>query len=264
MREMANIGFYPKHCNEIENFINYFNEILDKNIDEENKKRLFKVPPKALIVPHAGWVYSGFTANFAYRMTQNFSDKRVILIGPDHKVGFKGASICLDTKYASPCKTLNIDIEYSKMLQNKFNLSYLNNAHNEHSTEVQVPFIAHYIKNVELVEIVYSDYLAEDLSKIIDFLLEDEKNLIIISTDLSHYYDKQTAMALDYNCIQAVYDLDTSKLEKCEACGKIGIKAMIMSADKKDMTSLIVDYRTSADASNDESQVVGYMSAIFI
>jgi len=264
MRKMSNIGFYPENCNEIENFINYFNEILDKNIDEENKKRLFKVPPKALIAPHAGWVYSGFTANFVYRMTQNFENKRVILIGPDHKIGFKGASICLEKEYETPCKNLPIDIEYSNLLKNKFELIYLNNAHNEHSTEVQVPFIAHYIKNPSIVEIVYSDYSPNQLSKIIDFLLEDEKNLIVISSDLSHYYDKKTAMALDYNCIQAVYDLDISKLDKCEACGKIGINAMIQSADKNHLSSLVVDYRTSADATNDETQVVGYMSAIFI
>ena len=264
MRKMSNIGFYPENCNEIKNFIDYFNEILDKNIDEENKKRLFKVPPKALIVPHAGWVYSGFTANFVYRMTQNFENKRVILIGPDHKIGFQGASICLDTQYETPCKKLDIDIEYSNLLKEKFELIYLENAHNEHSTEVQAPFIAHYIKNPSIVEIVYSDYSANKLSKIIDFLLKDENNLIIISTDLSHYYDKKTAMALDYNCIQAVYDLDVNKLDKCEACGKIGINAMIKSADKNNLSSLVVDYRTSADANNDENQVVGYMSAIFI
>ena len=264
MRKMVNIGFYPEKCNEIQNFINYFNEILDKNIDEENKKRLFKVPPKALIVPHAGWVYSGFTANFVYRMTQNYKNKRVIVIGPDHKIGFKGASICLEQEYQSPCKTLKIDIEYSKKLKEKFNLIYLENAHNEHSTEVQIPFIAYYIQNPTIIEIVYSDYSSNELSNIIDFLLEDENNLIIISTDLSHYYDKNTAMALDYNCIQAVYDLDINKLDKCEACGKIGIKAMIMSADKNNLSSLVVDYRTSADATNDETQVVGYMSAIFI
>jgi len=264
MRKMANIGFYPEDCNEINKFIAYFNEILDKNIDEENKKRLFKVPPKALIAPHAGWVYSGFTANFVYRMTQNFNEKRVIIIGPDHKIGFKGASICLEDKYQTPCKELDIDIKYSSLLKEKFNLEYLQNAHNEHSTEVQVPFIAHYIKNPKIVEIVYSDYSSDELSTIIDFLLEDENNLIVISTDLSHYYDKQTAMALDYNCIQAVYDLDITELQNCEACGKIGVEAIIKSADKSNLSSLVVDYRTSADATNDETQVVGYMSAIFI
>jgi len=263
MRKMANIGFYPENCNEIEQFIDYFNEVLDKNIEEKDRK-LFELKPKAIIAPHAGWVYSGFTANFVYRMTKNFTHKRVIIIGPSHKVAFEGASVCMEDKYESPCKILDIDTEYSKLLQEKFNLTYLESAHNEHSTEVQVPFIAHYIQDIKLVEIVYSDYSSDELSKIIDFLLQDEENLIVISTDLSHYYDKQTAMSLDYNCIQAVYDLDINKLKSCEACGKIGVESLIKSADRNNLTSLIVDYRTSADATNDEKQVVGYMSAIML
>jgi AmmeMemoRadiSam system protein B len=149
-------------------------------------------------------------------------------------------------------------------LQKKFDLINLPSAHAEHSTEVQVPFIVHYIKDVELVEIIYSDYSPSKLSEIINFLLEDEKNLIIISSDLSHYYDKKSAIAIDYHCIQAVHDLDEKMLEKCEACGKIGINAIIKSAENSHLTPLIVDYRTSADANGDENQVVGYMSAIFV
>jgi len=264
MRKMSVAGsFYPAKCEEIENYIDYFNEVLDKNIEEKDRK-LFKLKPKALIVPHAGWVYSGFTANFVYRMTKNFDKKRVILIGPSHKVAFEGASICLENEYESPCKNLKIDTEYSNLIKEKFNLIYLPSAHSEHSTEVQVPFLAHYIKNIELVEIVYSDYSPTKLSEIIDFLLKDEENLVIISSDLSHYYDKKTAMALDYNCLEAVHDLDEKMLNKCEACGKIGINAIIKSAKKQALTPLIVDYRTSADASGDENQVVGYMSAILV
>jgi len=264
MRKSSVAGsFYPGDCNEINNFIDYFNEILDKNIEEKDRK-LFNLKPKALIVPHAGWVYSGFTANFVYRMTKNSEKKRVILIGPSHKIAFEGASICLETEYESPCKNIEIDLQYSELLKEKFNLFYLPSAHSEHSTEVQVPFLEHYIKNIELIEIIYSDYSPTKLSEIINFLLEDNDNLIIISSDLSHYYDKKTAMALDYNCMQAVHDLDENVLKKCEACGKIGINAIIKSAEKLNLTPLIVDYRTSADASGDESQVVGYMSAIFL
>jgi AmmeMemoRadiSam system protein B len=264
MRKASVAGsFYPASCSKIETYITYFNEVLDKNIEEKDKK-LFELKPKALIVPHAGWVYSGFTANFVYRMTKNFESKRVILIGPSHKIAYEGASICLENEYESPCKNIKIDTEYSKILKEKFNLINLPSAHAEHSTEVQVPFIAHYIKDVELVEIIYSDYSPAKLSEIINFLLEDKKNLVVISSDLSHYYDKKTAMALDYNCIQAVHDLDEKMLDKCEACGKIGINAIIKSAEDLNLTPLIVDYRTSADASGDENQVVGYMSAIFV
>jgi len=261
MRQMANIGFYPENCAEIEELISYFNKILDKNIDQENKKRLFKISPKALIVPHAGWVYSGFSANFAYKIAQN-NNKRVIVIGPSHKYAFEGISACIDD-FATPCGEIKNDIDYTNHLIEKFNIQTLN-VHNEHSTEVQFPFIKHYIKNSTMVELVYSKYSSDELAKIITYLLKDEKNIVIISSDLSHYYPKDIAMQKDYHCIEGVYDLDVTKLDECEACGKIGIEAIIKSADELNLTSLIVDYRTSADASGDETQVVGYMSAIFV
>ena len=263
MRKMSNIGFYPAECGEIETFIESFNKILDENIEEDNKK-LFNLKPKAIIVPHAGWVYSGFTANFAYRLTKNFEKRRVIVIGPSHKFAFEGASICLEDSYETPCRNLPIDTEYSQLLIEKFNLTYLSNVHTEHSTEVQMPFIAHYIENPTIVEFIYSNCSPIKLSEIIDFLLSDEDNLVVISTDLSHYYDKETAMSLDYNCLEAIYNLDVSQLSKCEACGKIGVEAIIRSADKFGLNSLVVDYRTSADVSGDEKNVVGYVSAIFI
>ncbi|NPA55778.1 MAG: AmmeMemoRadiSam system protein B [Epsilonproteobacteria bacterium] len=263
MREMANVGFYPQECNEVERFIEYFNEILDKNIDQANKDRLFKLKPKAVIVPHAGWPYSGFSANFVYRMCKNFSKKRVIVIGPSHKVAFSGASVLLEEGYQTPCKTLQVDKQYSQTLIDKFGFAYLPQAHQEHSTEVQMPFVAHYIKEPLVVEVVYSECDAMKLHEMINYAINDD-NLVVISTDLSHYYNKAVAMQLDYNCLEAVYDLDITKLAKCEACGKIGLEAIIRSADELGLSSLVVDYRTSSDATNDETNVVGYMSAIFI
>ena len=98
---------------------------------------------------------------------------------------------------------------------------------------------------------------------LINYLLSND-TLIVISSDLSHYYDLKTANALDYNCLEAVAEEDINKLSSCEACGKIGIEAMIISAKEMNLTSFIVDYRTSADVSGDTNQVVGYMSAVFI
>jgi len=264
MRKIFNPDFYPQSCIEIKNYIDYFSEILDKNIDEENKKRLFKINPKMLIVPHASWIYSGFTANFAFKMCENLENKRVIIIAPSHKLSFKDASICLENSFETPCNNLTIDTDFSLNLKEKFNLNYISEVHQEHSTEVQIPFIANYIKNPKIVEIIYSEIENKKLSKIIDYLLNDKDNLIVISSDLSHYHSKKEALMIDYNCIQAVYDLDISKMKNCEACGKIGIEATILSAIKNNLTSLIVDYRTSADINNNEKEVVGYMSAILI
>jgi len=88
---------------------------------------------------------------------------------------------------------------------------------------------------------------------------------VVISTDLSHYYDIKKANSLDSICLDAVKTLNTSELHQgCEACGKIGVEAMLIAANKIGLNSILLDYRTSADSSGDRSQVVGYMSAAFV
>jgi len=142
---------------------------------------------------------------------------------------------------------------------------FCNAAHHGHSTEVQTPFIKTYEPDVSVVELVYGDEDPANLSKVIDYLLEDPKTAIVISTDLSHYYDIEKANRLDSVCLDAVKKLDESELHQgCEACGKIGVEAMLLSAKKRGLESILLDYRTSADASGDKSQVVGYMSAAFV
>ena len=263
MRRAVVKEWYGGTCEAVENFIAHFNKILDENVDPNKAKEIFSLKPKALIVPHAGWMYSGFTANLAYRIASNTKPKRVVVIGPSHRVPFRGISTTLEDVYETPCGFLPIDREFAKELIEKFGVLNLEEVHQEHSTEVQMPFIYHYFGEIPVVELIYGDYEPEKLKDIIEYALNDN-SLVVISSDLSHYYDLKTANALDYNCLQAVQDLDLNALERCEACGKIGIAGMIMAAKEMNLTPLIVDYRTSADVSGDTSNVVGYMSAIFI
>ena len=143
-----------------------------------------------------------------------------------------------------------------------FNIQNLEYVHQEHSTEVQMPFIKHYI-NKPVVEIIYSNENPLKIKEIINFALEKD-SLVVISTDLSHYYDLKMANKLDSFCLAAVEELNLEYIKNCEACGKIGVEGMILSAKEKNLTPFIVDYRTSADVNQDTNQVVGYMSAIFI
>jgi AmmeMemoRadiSam system protein B len=103
------------------------------------------------------------------------------------------------------------------------------------------------------------------LEKIIEFLLFDPQTAVVISSDLSHYYDIKKAKILDSICLDGIIKEDSKTLDHgCEACGKIGIQAMLIAAKKIGLTSKLLDYRTSADASGDESAVVGYASAAFL
>ena len=263
MRRAVVKEWYGGSCEAVERFINHFNTILDENIDPAKAKEIFSLKPKALIVPHAGWMYSGFTANIAYRIASNTKPKRVVVIGPSHRVPFRGISTTLEDMYETPCGFLPIERNFAKELIEKFEVLNLEEVHQEHSTEVQMPFIYHYFGAIPVIELIYGDYEPIKLKNIIEYALNDN-SLVVISSDLSHYYDIKTANSLDYNCLEAVQNLDLTDLEKCEACGKIGIGGMILAAKETNLTPFIVDYRTSADVSGDESNVVGYMSAIFV
>ena len=247
-------SFYPAASGEIERYIEAFDKV---------KKELLHLHPKALIVPHAGYVYSGFTANLAYSQLEP-SRRRIIVIGPSHRVAFEGMSIALYDSYETPLGDLAIDRGYATALQERFGIAFEDAMHREHSTEVQMPFIKHYLPDAKVIEIVYGRQEPAELSKVIEFLLQDEANLVVISTDLSHFYTEEEANTLDTLCLKAIAEEDIEMLHRgCEACGKIGVEAMVLAAKRLGLTSKLLDYRTSAWASNDTSRVVGYTSAIF-
>ena len=260
-RSMSVAGaFYPSGCGECEDMFREFNFLLKKSL---NGDELPAISPKAVIVPHAGYVYSGFTANIAYRVLQNnVYFKRAIVIGPSHRVYFEGTSGSFFDLYETPCGDFEIDTEYLEKLSSVFPVSFYEQAHLEHSTEVQFPFLKYYFPDIKVIEFVYANEDPVRLSKMIEYLLKDRDNAVIISTDLSHYYDQKRANALDSVCINAVYALDPSKLKKgCEACGIIGMEALIRAAKKVGLNSQILNYQTSGDITGDNSSVVGYMSA---
>jgi len=180
-------------------------------------------------------------------------------------VYLKGTSISDYDQYETPFGALQIDHTLVNELKENFSLNFIPDAHHEHSTEVQMPFIKSYDPNASVVELVYGDEDPGNIAKIIEYLLQDPSVVVVISTDLSHYYDIDKAKKLDNICLDAVKNLDVGELHQgCEACGKIGVEAMLIVAKKDDLKSILLDYRTSADASGDKSSVVGYMSAAFI
>jgi len=260
-RQTAVAGtFYPNSCDEINQHIDHFSTILENS----DFKSDLDFIPKAIIVPHAGYVYSGFTANVAYSLLKDINPKRVVIIGPSHKFAFEGASIALFDEYVSPCGNIPIDKEYSNSLLDEFDfLSFNQKVHQEHSTETQIPFVKHYLPNTKVVEIIYSDVSSNYISKIVNKTLRQEDTFLIISTDLSHFYDLQKANQLDGIGLKAIDELDLDIWNSgCEACGRTGVKALIQSANEFKLQSKLLDYRTSFDVSNDDKSVVGYMSAI--
>lgn len=262
-RQMHFAGsFYPADSKSVEEMIHHFNRSLENST--EVISQLNRLKTNAVIVPHAGWIYSGFTANVAHRVLSGSPVDTVIVIGPSHHAGFEGVSIADYTAYATPLGDIPIDRALVQAIKEKFGVVHYPQAHHEHSTEVQMPFIRHYMPDVNVVELVYGYASPKLLEPIISYLLHNSRYAVVISTDLSHFYPLQEAHKIDQICLEAVEKMDLNLLHKgCEACGEIGVEAMLSAANKEGLKSLILDYRTSADASGDTARVVGYMSALF-
>ncbi len=255
-------SFYPAHRTEITQMIEHFNTILESHPDL--LKRFNTLLGRAVIVPHAGWIYSGFTANIAHKILSHAKPKTIVVIGPSHRVGFEGVSISDLNTYQTPLGDLTIDYELVQTLRQHFSLPYFPEAHHEHSTEVQMPFIKYYMPDVKVIELVYAYAKSAQISPIIDYVLNLQDTAVVISTDLSHYYSLNEANKLDSICLEAIRSENIQELHAgCEACGMIGVEAMLEIAKKRKMESILLDYRTSADASGDSSRVVGYASALF-
>ena len=187
-----------------------------------------------------------------------------MVIGPSHHVYFEGVSVGLQNEYPTPCGNLPIDRPYAGELAERFGLIFVPEAHTkEHSTETQMPFVRHYEPETKVVELIYGKTGYADLVPILEAVLSDPGNAVVISSDLSHFYTLEQAKRLDNICLAGVAEEDIGLLDKgCEACGILGIKAIIAVAKKHGWKTQLLDYRTSADASGDTERVVGYMSAI--
>ena len=254
--------FYPNQCKELKKYFEKFNQEFNQHkIDP----KIRSITPRAILVPHAGYIYSGFTANFAYRFLENATAKRIVVIGPSHYHTFKGVSAGFYEAFQTPCGNITIDTPYLFALAKKFNIAFHEKAHlKEHSTEVQMPFIKHYFPKIPIIELVYGEIACQELVNIIVALLQNKDNLVVISSDLSHFYPLKKANEHDNICLSSLSTLDNSLLHKgCEACGLNGIEAMIKASKELKLSSKLLDYKTSANTLADEKSVVGYVSVMF-
>lgn len=247
--------FYPSGAAEVEHYFSRFERMGQISVHET---------PRAVIVPHAGYVYSGFTAHLAFKQLSRTPAKRAIVIGPSHRVAFRGMSISLYDSYETPLGKIPIDRTYAEGLKTQYELSFDPAMHREHSTEVQMPFIKHYAPQLSVIEMVYGAYDPRTLGTIISDLLKDEENLVVISTDLSHFYSEKKANRLDNICLNAIEKKAPSLLHQgCEACGIIGVEGMLIAAVNDALNVKLLDYRTSSWVTNETDSVVGYASALF-
>ncbi|RMH80136.1 MAG: AmmeMemoRadiSam system protein B [Acidobacteria bacterium] len=232
-------------------------------------EKLMEDPPnlegsmKGLISPHAGYMYSGYTAGRVYGLLMGKDYRRVLLIGPSHFVDFEGYSFGDFDLFETPLGAVKVDREaiFSFTEDRKYfdGLPHLY----EHSLEVQLPFLQVVLGDFSLVPVVYGRVSSEEIAKLLENFC-DGRTLFVISSDLSHYYDYATAKTLDGYCHLWITKGERQAKLRCEACGKIGIEGALIYAGSKGLRATLVDYRTSGDSGGGKERVVGYGGYAFI
>ena len=227
---------------------------------------------RALICPHAGYVYSGPTAAYAYKLVQGKPYDTVIIIGTSHQYGLDGASIYLKGGFETPLGTVPVDEELASRIAKASGFSYVAEAHaKEHSVEVQVPFIQKVLPDAKIVPIVLGYPTRQNVYALADGIAKacaEKKTLIVASTDLSHYLSKADANELDAKTISLVKNLNANTLiAKCAAgenimCGGGGVAAALIALKKSGEPRVeVLRYTDSSEASGNEDKVVGYLAA---
>ncbi|MCW8923077.1 MAG: AmmeMemoRadiSam system protein B [Gammaproteobacteria bacterium] len=223
--------------------------------------------PKAIIVPHAGYIYSGPIAASAFAQLIAGKDKihRVVLLGPCHRVPLSGLATSSADFFETPLGAIPIDRELSdRLLQfpqvQEFDLTHAQ----EHSLEVQLPFLQQALDEFTLLPLVVGDASSTDVHEVLEAIWGGNETLIVISSDLSHYHDYHTAQQMDAATCQAIENLDGKQIHYDQACGRNPVMGLLLSARKHNLEVTTLDLRNSGDTAGSKDQVVGYGAWAFV
>lgn len=218
-------------------------------------------PPKAIIGPHAGYIYSGGIAARAYARLAAARDRirRVVLIGPSHYVAFRGIAVDASESWAMPGGPVAIDRDAFDLLRGMPMVGVLDAAHDrEHALEVHVPFLQQVLGDFRLVPIVTGDAPPEAVAAVIEALWGGPETLIVISTDLSHYLDYAACQQIDQVTAEAIERFDPDVLTPTHACGSLATRGLLRAAKARGMAIERLDLRNSGDTAGPRDRVVGY------
>jgi AmmeMemoRadiSam system protein B len=222
-------------------------------------------PPKAIIVPHAGYIYSGPVAATAYARLANAHDtiKRVVLLGPVHRVAVRGLALPGVDAFAMPFGEIKIDQNAVLSIENLPQVVTSTQAHEpEHSLEVQLPFLQSVLDDFQLVPLAVGDATPAEVAEVLNILWGGPETLIVISSDLSHFLPYQTAQAVDAETVQNILQL-RGALSHEQACGGTPVNGLILAAKQHHLQPHLLDLRNSGDTAGDKGRVVGYASFAF-
>jgi len=260
-------AFYPGSANELRSDIDDFLANVEK-IPIDGKI-------VALMVPHAGYIYSGQVAAHAYKQIEGMDFDSVIMLGVSHRVPFTGVNIYKSGAYETPLGVVKVDEELASALVDQTDLfeSHDNADAAEHSLEVQVPFLQVVLSNFKIVPILmrnWNDMIGHAVSDAIVESTKAKNALIVVSTDMSHYHPYKEAVSMDDVALTSIKRMDVEQLQddlmsgEAELCGAGAVLTTLMVAKKLGADGIeILKYANSGDVTGDKSDgVVGYFSAV--
>ena len=221
--------------------------------------------PKAIIAPHAGYIYSGPTAATIYARLAPLRGvvRRVVLAGPAHRVFVRGAAVPSVRAFDSPLGEIPLDAEALAAIRDLPFVAVSDHAHaREHSLEVHLPFLQAVLGSFALVPIVVGDAQPDEMATLYERLWGGDETLIVVSSDLSHYLPYEAARARDGDTARAILDLRDDLVPE-EACGAAPINGLLRAARRRALVPELVDLRNSGDTAGDRDRVVGYGAFAF-
>jgi AmmeMemoRadiSam system protein B/AmmeMemoRadiSam system protein A len=247
--------FYPEDARELA-------EEVAAHLDRTEETPQAPGFPKALIVPHAGYVYSGPVAASAYDLLRPARGivRRVVMLGPCHRVPVRGLALPRASSFATPLGRIPVDAEALRAIRNLPQVVESAATHaEEHALEVQLPFLQRVLGDFSLVPLVVGDAAPGEVAEVLDRLWGGVETLIVISSDLSHYHAYDRAREIDRATVRAILDFD-SGISHGQACGATPVAGMLIAARRKRLTTRLLDLRNSGDTAGDRHRVVGYAS----
>jgi len=251
--------FYPSDPKQLHGMMSLF-------LKNAAQSAVDSIPPKAIIAPHAGYIYSGPVAASAYARLKPVHDKiqRVILLGPSHRIPLFGLAISSVDQFITPLGPVNLDHDAISSISDLKQARVLDEAHSlEHSLEVHIPFLQEVLDQFTLVPLVVGDARPDEVAEVLERLWGGPETLIVISSDLSHYHDYATAQQMDRATSSAIENLELEKIHSEDACGCRPVSGLLYLARKKGLQAETIDLRNSGDTAGDKNRVVGYGAYVF-